>query len=86
MTVECQHSTTLSKYILIGILFCMFRFIFCQAVLYCFCPPEDSDEYLPVCLPPLPTSLSPHSEAVQSSVIRLAKHLKVANCFHFSDT
>ncbi|GMI68691.1 hypothetical protein like AT4G40050 [Hibiscus trionum] len=62
------------------------RFIFCRAVLYAFCPPEESDQYLPVCLPQLPTSLSPKADAVQSSVSQLATHLKVANCFHFDDT
>ncbi|XP_044470355.1 protein SCAI homolog isoform X2 [Mangifera indica] len=62
------------------------RFIFCQCVLSVFCPPEDSDEYLPVCLPHLPNSVSPESEIVQSCVHRLANHLGVADCFHFSNT
>ncbi|KAK9285261.1 hypothetical protein L1049_024451 [Liquidambar formosana] len=62
------------------------RFIFCRSVLSLFCPPEDSDEYLPVCLPHLPSSVSPNSEAVQSTVIRLANHLRVADCFHFNNT
>ncbi|KAK8717348.1 hypothetical protein V6N13_044619 [Hibiscus sabdariffa] len=62
------------------------RFIFCRAVLYAFCPPEESDQYLPVCLPQLPTSLSAKADAVQSSVSKLATHLKVADCFHFDDT
>ncbi|KAK8673832.1 hypothetical protein V6N13_112142 [Hibiscus sabdariffa] len=62
------------------------RFIFCRAVLYAFCPPEESDQYLPVCLPQLPTSLSPKADAVQSSVSQLATHLKVADCFHLDDT
>ncbi|XP_039036485.1 protein SCAI-like [Hibiscus syriacus] len=62
------------------------RFIFCRAVLYAFCPPEESDQYLPVCLPQLPTSLSPKADAVQSSVRQLATHLKVSDCFHFDDT
>ncbi|KAL4376742.1 hypothetical protein GQ457_02G009150 [Hibiscus cannabinus] len=57
------------------------RFIFCRAVLHAFCPPEESDQYLPVCLPQLPTSLSPKADAVQSYVSQLATHLKVADCF-----
>ncbi|KAK6237952.1 hypothetical protein QUC31_003421 [Theobroma cacao] len=61
------------------------RFIFCRAVLSAFCPPEGSDQYLPVCLPQLPNSLSPKSNVVQSAVSHLADHLKVADCFHFDN-
>ncbi|KAK8644460.1 hypothetical protein V6N13_123766 [Hibiscus sabdariffa] len=59
------------------------RFIFCRAALSAICPPEGSDPFLPLCLPQLPNSLSPKSDVVQSSVSRLADHLKVSNCFHF---
>ncbi|XVF61561.1 hypothetical protein PTKIN_Ptkin08bG0139800 [Pterospermum kingtungense] len=62
------------------------RFIFCRAVLSAFCPPEEGDQCLPVCLPQLPNSLSPKSDVVQSSVSELAYHLKVADYFHFDDT
>ncbi|KAB1200552.1 histone H3.3 [Morella rubra] len=62
------------------------RFIFCRSVLSFFCPSEDSDLYLPVCLPHLPSSVSPNSEAVLSPVLRLAKHFSVADCFHSDDT
>ncbi|XP_031262592.1 protein SCAI homolog [Pistacia vera] len=62
------------------------RFIFCRCVLSFFCPLEDSDEYLPVCLPHLPNSVSPKSEVVESCIHRLANHLGVADCFHFSIT
>ncbi|CAL2266984.1 unnamed protein product [Prunus armeniaca] len=62
------------------------RFIFCRAVLSFFCPPEDSEQYLPICLPLLPISVSPDSEVVQSAVHRLAKHLSVSDFFHFVDT
>ncbi|KAH7566872.1 hypothetical protein JRO89_XS08G0247200 [Xanthoceras sorbifolium] len=62
------------------------RFIFCRCVLSLFCPPEDSEQYLPVCLPPLPISVSPKSKLVQSSVRRLANHLGVSECFRLSDT
>ncbi|KAL6222882.1 hypothetical protein ACLB2K_006272 [Fragaria x ananassa] len=61
------------------------RFIFCRAVLSLFCPPEDSEQYLPVCLPFLPSSVSPDSEVVQSCISRLAKHLRVDDCFNFDD-
>lgn len=61
------------------------RFIFCRSVLSFFCSSEDSDQYLPVCLPELPSSVSPSSEIVRSSVLRLAKHFRVADCFHFDD-
>ncbi|XP_057495871.1 uncharacterized protein LOC130780873 [Actinidia eriantha] len=62
------------------------RFIFCRAVLSSFCSREDSDQYLPVCLPPLPDSLSPNSEVVQSAVVRLASHLDVTDSFHLNYT
>ncbi|KAJ6397896.1 hypothetical protein OIU77_018830 [Salix suchowensis] len=59
------------------------RFIFCRSVLSIFCPPEDDEQYLPICLPHLPSSVSARSEAVQSAIIQLANHLKVADCFQF---
>ncbi|KAJ6737238.1 PROTEIN SCAI [Salix viminalis] len=59
------------------------RFIFCRSVLSIFCPPEDDDQYLPICLPHLPSSVSARSEVVQSAIIQLANHLKVADCFQF---
>jgi hypothetical protein len=64
---------------------CVSRFIFCRSVLSIFCPPEDDEQYLPVCLPHLPSSVSPRSEVVQSAIIQLADHLKVADCFQFDD-
>lgn len=60
------------------------RFIFCRCVLSLFCPPEDSEHYLPLCLPQLPSSVSPNSDAVQSAVLQLANHLGVAECFSFN--
>ncbi|GAB4847252.1 hypothetical protein Ancab_026293 [Ancistrocladus abbreviatus] len=57
------------------------RFIFCRAVLSLFHPPEDSDGYAPVCVPDLPSSLLPDSEAVRSAILRLADHLKVSGYF-----
>nr|KJB44113.1 hypothetical protein B456_007G234900 [Gossypium raimondii] len=62
------------------------RFIFCRAVLSAIWPPEGSDQYLPLCLPQLPNSLSPKSDVVQSCVSQLADHLKVSNYFHFGDS
>ncbi|KAK6923792.1 Protein SCAI [Dillenia turbinata] len=62
------------------------RFIFCRAVLSFFCPLEDSDEYIPVCLPHLPNSVAPNSEAVKSNIIQLAEHLGVVDIFHFSNS
>ncbi|XP_061950093.1 uncharacterized protein LOC133673362 isoform X2 [Populus nigra] len=60
------------------------RFIFCRSVLSVFCPLED-EQYLPICLPHLPNSVSARSEVVQSAVFQLANHLKVADCFQFDD-
>ncbi|KAE8722362.1 histone H3.3-like [Hibiscus syriacus] len=62
------------------------RFIFCRAVLSAISQEEGSEQFLPLCLPQLPNSLSPKADAVQSSVIQLADHLKVSHCFHFADT
>ncbi|KAK8709977.1 hypothetical protein V6N13_145322 [Hibiscus sabdariffa] len=62
------------------------RFIFCRAVLSAISPPEGSDQFLPLCLPQLPNSLSPKSDVVQSCVSELADHLKVSHCFDFADT
>ncbi|CAA2993657.1 SCAI [Olea europaea subsp. europaea] len=59
------------------------RFIFCRAVLALF--QESDHQCLPICLPELPSSLSPNSNVVQPSIQRLANHLKVANCFLFCD-
>ncbi|KAL9463962.1 hypothetical protein AB3S75_001711 [Citrus x aurantiifolia] len=61
------------------------RFILCRCVLFHFFPPEASEEYLPVCLPQLPSCFSPKSDVVQSCVRRLANHLGVADYFHLSD-
>ncbi|XP_065874403.1 uncharacterized protein [Euphorbia lathyris] len=62
------------------------RFIFCRVVLSVFCSlTEDREQYLPVCLPDLPSSLSPSAEVVHSAVVQLASHLKVAHYFHFND-
>ncbi|XP_039054082.1 protein SCAI-like [Hibiscus syriacus] len=59
------------------------RFIFFRAVLSAICPAEGGDQFLPLCLPELPNSLSSKSDVVRSSVIQLADHLKVSHCFHF---
>ncbi|KAL3527605.1 hypothetical protein ACH5RR_012261 [Cinchona calisaya] len=59
------------------------RFIFCRSVLTFFRPREGNDQYLPVCLPEFPNSLSPTSEVVLSAIFRLVKRLKVESCFDF---
>ncbi|KAF6170306.1 hypothetical protein GIB67_042996 [Kingdonia uniflora] len=59
------------------------RFIFCRSVLSFICPPEDSDQYMPHCLPPLPEFVSPNSEVTKSSVLRLAKSLGVVDSLRF---
>ncbi|KAF2283946.1 hypothetical protein GH714_017497 [Hevea brasiliensis] len=61
------------------------RFIFCRSVLSTFCPPRDTEQYLPVCLPHLPSSVSPSSEVVRLAVLRLSNHLNVSDYFHFDD-
>ncbi|CAK8578772.1 unnamed protein product [Lathyrus sativus] len=62
------------------------RFIFCRSVISFFCPPEESELHLPLCLPHLPTSVAPKSEAVRSVVVQLAKLFDVTDSFHFIDT
>ncbi|KAH1237041.1 Protein SCAI [Glycine soja] len=62
------------------------RFIFCRSVISFFCTPEESEQYLPLCLPYLPSSVAPTSEAVRSAVVQLAMHFDVADSFHFTET
>ncbi|KAJ8769592.1 hypothetical protein K2173_005195 [Erythroxylum novogranatense] len=57
------------------------RFIFCRCVLSLFYLSKDDEECLPACLPHFPSSVSPDSEIVQSAVLKLANHLKVADDF-----
>ncbi|KAG6394497.1 hypothetical protein SASPL_145084 [Salvia splendens] len=57
------------------------RFIFCRAVLTLFCKREEGDQYLPICIPELPSSVSANSKAVQPAITQLANHLKVTDCF-----
>lgn len=57
------------------------RFIFCRSVLALSCRQEDSDKYLPICLPELPDFVSPTSEVVQSCVFQLASHFDVSDFF-----
>ncbi|KAH6819902.1 signal transducer [Perilla frutescens var. hirtella] len=52
------------------------RFIFCRAVLTLFGLREKGDQYLPICIPELPNSVSPNSKAVQPAITQLANHLK----------
>ncbi|KAJ0692078.1 putative protein SCAI [Helianthus annuus] len=61
------------------------RFIFCRSLLTFFEREEDNDDYVPVCLPQLPDSVSPSAEVVQTAVVRLAEHLKVSDCFQFDN-
>ncbi|KAK1410684.1 hypothetical protein QVD17_37223 [Tagetes erecta] len=64
------------------------RFIFCRSLLTLFHHHEgntDLDIYVPVCLPQLPNSVSPHSRAIQSAIIALTDHLKVSHCFRFDN-
>jgi len=69
----------------LGIIY-VHRFIFCRSVISFFCPPEESEQYLPICLPHLPTSVAPSSEAVRSAIVQLALHFDVADSFHFTET
>lgn len=61
------------------------RFIFCRSVLSMFCSSEDDNQYLPVCIPHLPGSLSPTSAMVQTNILQLATTLRVTRHFHFAD-
>ncbi|KAK7399582.1 hypothetical protein VNO78_10767 [Psophocarpus tetragonolobus] len=62
------------------------RFILCRSVIAFFCTPEESEQHLPLCLPHLPSSVAPKSEAVRSAVVQLAMHFDVADSFHFTET
>ncbi|XP_006660731.3 protein SCAI homolog [Oryza brachyantha] len=58
------------------------RFIFCRAVIFYF-HPEENGEHMPTCLPSLPESVSPKSEAIMSPILELAENLVVSERFHF---
>ncbi|XP_028752342.1 protein SCAI isoform X2 [Neltuma alba] len=62
------------------------RFIFCRSAISFYCPPEESEQCMPLCLPHLPTSVAPASGAVRTAVVQIATHFVVADSFHFSDT
>ncbi|KAL3630217.1 hypothetical protein CASFOL_023201 [Castilleja foliolosa] len=85
-TMESIISNAFSKWeeILCTITDLDLKFIFCRAVLTLFCPREKDDQFLPVCIPDLPKSVAVDSKAVQPVITRLARHLKVADCFSFS--
>ncbi|XP_076893554.1 uncharacterized protein LOC143545572 [Bidens hawaiensis] len=57
------------------------RFILCRSLLTLFGREEDNDDYVLICLPQLPESVSAGAEVVQSAVMKLAEHLKVSDCF-----
>lgn len=49
------------------------------------CSPGNEDEYVPICLPPLPDAVSSDSVQVQMPVLRLAKSLGVTGQFNFKE-
>ncbi|KAL1569661.1 protein SCAI-like [Salvia divinorum] len=53
------------------------RFIFCHFVLTLFYNGEKGDQYFPICIPELRSSVSANSKVVQPATIQLADHLKV---------
>ncbi|KAK4264946.1 hypothetical protein QN277_026059 [Acacia crassicarpa] len=62
------------------------RFIFCRSAISFYCPPEESEQYMPLCLPHLPIPVAPGSVAVRTAVVQIATQFEVADSFHFSDT
>ncbi|CAH9085455.1 unnamed protein product [Cuscuta epithymum] len=63
----------------------LLRFIFCRAVLALNASSFNKTEFLPVCIPPLPDSVSPTSPTCQSTIWQLAEIFASTNKFIFSE-
>ncbi|KAG0484897.1 hypothetical protein HPP92_008976 [Vanilla planifolia] len=63
----------------------LLRFVFCRAVLALYTPTFHQEEFLPVCHPGLPDSVSPTSAFSESAVLGFATFLGVRKHFTFSE-
>ncbi|MCL7041080.1 hypothetical protein MKW94_024894 [Papaver nudicaule] len=61
----------------------LLRFTFCRAVLSLYAPTFNKEEFLPDCLPHLPDSVLPMTNASQTAILQIAHTLGVTNQFIF---
>ncbi|KAL5072489.1 hypothetical protein RYX36_011473 [Vicia faba] len=63
----------------------LLRFIFCQTVLTLYAPVYNQNEFLPTCLPSLPTLVMPPSYTYQSVILHLTSIFSATKHFIFSE-
>ncbi|CAI8608315.1 unnamed protein product [Vicia faba] len=63
----------------------LLRFIFCQTVLTLYAPVYNQNEFLPTCVPSLPTLVLPPSYTYQSVILHLASIFSATKHFIFSE-
>ncbi|XP_028803420.1 protein SCAI isoform X2 [Neltuma alba] len=63
----------------------LLRFLFCQAVLTLYAPIHNKKEFLPICVPSLPTPVLPSSSLPQSVILQLASLFGAAESFISSE-
>ncbi|XP_054790594.1 uncharacterized protein LOC129296019 isoform X5 [Prosopis cineraria] len=63
----------------------LLRFLFCQRVLTLYAPINNKKEFLPLCVPSLPTPVLPSDSSSQSVIMQLAKLFGATERFIFSE-
>ncbi|KAG6593771.1 Protein SCAI, partial [Cucurbita argyrosperma subsp. sororia] len=63
----------------------LLRFIFTRTVLALYAPTFGKKEFVPICVPILPSFFDPTSESVQSVVVKIANIFGVSSSFVFSE-
>ncbi|MED6110107.1 hypothetical protein PIB30_039916 [Stylosanthes scabra] len=61
----------------------LLRFMFCEAVLTSYAPARDKSEFLPTCVPSLPTPVLPPNNSYQNVILQLAEIFGGAKYFLF---
>ncbi|XP_023006187.1 protein SCAI homolog [Cucurbita maxima] len=63
----------------------LLRFIFCRTVLALYAPTIGKNEYVPRCVPSLPSVVDPTTATLQSAVMQIANIFGVSHSFVFSE-
>ncbi|XP_015947694.1 uncharacterized protein LOC107472702 isoform X1 [Arachis duranensis] len=63
----------------------LLRFMFCEAVLTLYAPAQDKSEFLPSCVPSLPTPVLPPNYSYQNVILQLAGIFGATKYFVFSE-
>ncbi|MED6186154.1 hypothetical protein PIB30_064085 [Stylosanthes scabra] len=63
----------------------LLRFMFCEAVLTSYAPARDKSEFLPTCVPSLPTPVLPSNNSYQNVILQLAGIFGASKYFVFSE-